>query len=134
MTSARSGDLDWLLVEFTQGTPGVIHAVVVSGDGLRLATSPGMGKNLGDQLSAAASGLVSLARGTTQLLGAGPVSQTILELEGGYFFVSSVSQAATLAVYAERRCDMGLVGYEMTMLANRVGHALTPAPRTPTNR
>jgi predicted regulator of Ras-like GTPase activity (Roadblock/LC7/MglB family) len=37
---------------------------------------------------------------------------------------------ATLAVYAERRCDIGLVGYEMTMLASRVGHALSPAPRT----
>ncbi|MDF2976643.1 MAG: hypothetical protein K0S40_1371 [Actinomycetospora sp.] len=25
---------------------------------------------------------------------------------------------------------MGLVGYEMTMLASRVGHALTPAARS----
>jgi uncharacterized protein len=33
-------------------------------------------------------------------------------------------------VYAERCCDIGLVGYEMTMLASRVGHALSPAPRT----
>jgi hypothetical protein len=33
-------------------------------------------------------------------------------------------------VFADRRCDIGMVGYEMTMLANRVGHALTPAPRT----
>jgi uncharacterized protein len=58
------------------------------------------------------------------------VSQTILEMAGGYLFVSSVNSVATLAVYAERRCDIGLVGYEMTMLASRVGHALSPAPRT----
>jgi hypothetical protein len=25
---------------------------------------------------------------------------------------------------------MGLVGYEMTMLVTRAGHALTPGPRT----
>jgi hypothetical protein len=85
---------------------------------------------MGDQLAAAASGLISLARGTAHLLGAGALSQTILEMAGGYLFVTAVSQDATLAVYAERRCDIGLVGYEMTMLASRVGHALTPAPRT----
>jgi predicted regulator of Ras-like GTPase activity (Roadblock/LC7/MglB family) len=85
---------------------------------------------MGDQLAAAASGLVSLARGTAHLLNGGALSQTILEMAKGYLFVTSVSQGATLAVYAERRCDIGLVGYEMTMLASRVGHALTPAPRT----
>lgn len=126
----RSGQLDWLLVEFVRDTPGVISGVVVSGDGLRLATSPGVATAMGDQLAAAASGLVSLGRGTAHLLGAGALNQTILEMANGYLFVTSVSKAATLAVYAERRCDIGLVGYEMTMLASRVGHALTPAPRT----
>ena len=130
--TVRSGQLDWLLVEFVRDTPGVVHGVVVSGDGLRLATSPGVGTALGDQLAAAASGLVSLARGTATLLGAGAVSQTILEMAGGYLFVTSVSQGATLAVYAERQCDIGMVGYEMTLLASRVGHALTPAPRSAT--
>ena len=128
--SARTGQLDWLLGEFVRDVPGVVHGVVVSGDGLRLAMSPDVGVTLGDQLAAAASGLVSLARGTAHLLGAGPVSQTILEMAGGYLFVSSVSQGATLAVYAQRQCDIGMVGYEMTMLASRVGHALTPAPRS----
>lgn len=129
MTGGAAGRLDWLLVEFTRDVPGVVHAVVVSGDGLRLATSPGVDVALGDQLSAAASGLVSLARGTAHLLNAGAVTQTILEMAGGYLFVTAVSQGATLAVYADPSCDIGLIGYEMTMLANRVGHALTPAPR-----
>ena len=126
MTDSR---LDWLLVEFVRGTPGVVDAVVVSGDGLRLATSPGMSDDLGDQLSAASSGLVSLARGTAHLLGAGPVTQTILEMAGGYLFVTAISRGATLAVHADRQCDIGMVGYEMTMLASRVGHALTPGVR-----
>ena len=62
--TVRSGQLDWLLVEFVRDTPGVANAIVVSGDGLRLATSPGVTVALGDQLAAAASGLVSLAHGT----------------------------------------------------------------------
>jgi uncharacterized protein len=128
--TGRSGQLDWLLVEFVRDTPGVVHGVVVSGDGLRLATSPGVGTALGDQLAAAASGLLSLARGTAHLLAAGTLTQTILEMSKGYLFVSAVGPGAALAVYAESDCNIGLVGYEMTMLASRVGHALSPAPRT----
>lgn len=125
-----SGQLDWLLTSFMEGTPGVRHTLVVSGDGLLLAASEGIDTMLGDQLSAATSGLVSLARGAAQLLSLAPVSQTIVEMSGGYLFMTSISQGSTLAVVAERQCDMGLVGYEMTMLAARVGHALTPASRT----
>jgi uncharacterized protein len=35
-----------------------------------------------------------------------------------------------LAVFAERTCDLGMIGYEMTLLAARVGHMLTPGRRT----
>ncbi|MBW0117906.1 roadblock/LC7 domain-containing protein [Pseudonocardia sp. KRD-169] len=119
-----------MLEEFVGSTPGVVHGVLVSADGLRLATSAHVGVALGDQLSAAASGLVSLARGTAHLLAAGPVAQTILEMAGGYLFVTSISHGATLSVFAERQCDIGMVGYEMTLLAARAGHALTPAMRS----
>ncbi|MCF7553268.1 roadblock/LC7 domain-containing protein [Pseudonocardia sp. WMMC193] len=126
-----TGQLDWLLVEFSRDVPGVLNAIVVSGDGLRLAVSPGVDVVLADQLSAAASGLVSLATGTARLLEAGAVNQTILEMETGYLFVTAVSRGATLAVHATKTCDIGMIGYEMTMLAARVGHVLTPAPRNP---
>ena len=103
---------------------------MLSADGLRLATSPGVTEDLGDQIAAAAAGLASLARGTARLLGDGKLTQTILEMEAGYLFVSAIDQGATLVVHAARGCDMGLVGYEMTMLVSRAGHALTPGPRT----
>lgn len=127
MTADRR--LDWMLADFSRDTPGVDVVVVVSADGLRLATSPDVTEQLGDQLAAAAAGLVSLARGTARLLDDGPVAQTILEMERGYLFVTAIDRGATLAVHAARSCDIGLVGYEMAMLASRAGHALTPAPR-----
>jgi uncharacterized protein len=55
-------------------------------------------------------------------------------MAGGYLFVTAISHGSTLAVFAERSCDMGVVGYEMTMLAARVGHALTPASRVGSSR
>ena len=124
--------LDWLLVDFARGTPGVLAAVVVSVDGLPLAVSAGVTDALADQLAAAASGLVSLARATTHLLASGTLTQTILEMTEGYLFVTSVSRSATVAVHASRHCDLGIVGYEMTMLAERVGRALDPGVRVGT--
>jgi hypothetical protein len=133
MTGAGQGrrQMDWLLDDFVKATPGVVHSLVISGDGLRLAASQEVGTALADGLSAAASGLVSLARGAASLLGSEPVSQTIVEMAGGYLFATSVSQGSVLVVHTERNCDIGMVGYEMTMLANRMGHVLTPATRTP---
>jgi uncharacterized protein len=122
-------ELDWLLAEFSRTTAGVLDALLVSADGLKLATSPDLDPDLSDQLAAASSGLVSLARGTAALLGDGEVGQTILEMDRGYLFVTAITRGASLAVHADRNCDMGSVGYEMTMLAARVGHALSPQAR-----
>ncbi len=107
----------------------MLAAVVVSVDGLPLAVSPGVTDSLADQLSAAASGLVSLARATAGLLGSGALTQTILEMTEGYLFVTSISRGATVAVHATRQADLGLVGYELTLLAERVGRALDPGVR-----
>jgi predicted regulator of Ras-like GTPase activity (Roadblock/LC7/MglB family) len=43
--------------------------------------------------------------------------------------VTSISEGSMLAVLAERSCDMGMIGYEMTLLAARVGHMLSPDRR-----
>jgi predicted regulator of Ras-like GTPase activity (Roadblock/LC7/MglB family) len=122
--------LDWLLVDFTRETTGVVAAVVVSVDGLPLAASSSVTEALADQLAAAASGLISLARATAHLVGSGSLTQTILEMTEGYLFITTVSRGATLAVHASRQCDLGLVGYEMTLLAERVGRALDPGVRS----
>jgi predicted regulator of Ras-like GTPase activity (Roadblock/LC7/MglB family) len=121
--------LDWLLVDFVRSTAGTRHALVVSADGLRLAASQGVDEALGDQLAAVTSGLLSLAQGIARSFMAGSVRQTIVEMAGGYLFVTSISEGSMLAVFAERTCDMGMIGYEMTLLAARVGHMLTPGWR-----
>lgn len=129
MSAPTDSGVDWLLSDFAGCTPGVRQVLVVSADGLRLAVSEGVDPYLADQLCAAVSGLVSLARGTATLLDVEPVNQTIVEMEGGYLFATSIGLGSTLAVVTSRSADMGLIGYEMTMLASRVGHALTPGAR-----
>ncbi|HYT10385.1 MAG TPA: roadblock/LC7 domain-containing protein [Mycobacteriales bacterium] len=129
--TVTGGELDWLVNDFVRRVSGVTQALVVSGDGLRLAASERLDDALADQLAAVASGLVSLTRGAAQCFQAEPVRQTIVEMGGGYLFVTSVSDGSALAVFARPLCDIGMVGYEMTMLVTRVGQLLTPAVRGP---
>ena len=41
----------------------------------------------------------------------------------------AISDGSSLAVLASADCDMGLVAYEMALLVERVGRALTPDMR-----
>ena len=128
-TAEASRQVDWLVSDFVRRVAGVREALVVSGDGLKLAVSEGMDETTADQLAAVASGLVSLTRGAARCFGAEPVVQTIVEMGGGYLFVTSVSEWSTLAVFAETQCDIGMIGYEMEMLVARVGQLLVPGIR-----
>jgi predicted regulator of Ras-like GTPase activity (Roadblock/LC7/MglB family) len=103
--------------------------VAVSADGLLLAQSRGLPEDRADQLAAIAAGVVSLTQGTARYFNGGGVLQTIVEMDGGYLFLMSISDGSCLAVLASRTCDVGQVGYEMALLVERVGQALSPAPR-----
>nr|WP_196440894.1 MULTISPECIES: roadblock/LC7 domain-containing protein [Streptosporangiaceae] len=120
---------DWLITEFVRGTPGVAHAVVVSADGLRIASSEGFPDDRADQLAAVAAGLLSLTVGASRVFEGGAVTQTVVEMERGLLLVMAISDGSVLAVLASPECDMGLVAYQMTLLVDRAGQVLTPALR-----
>jgi hypothetical protein len=131
MTQAPSAsrELDWLVNNFADRVVGVSHALVVSGDGLKLAISERVDEDRADQLAAVASGLASLTLGAARCFNAEPVNQTIVEMGGGYLFVTSIGEGSVLAVFAQPQCDIGMIGYEMTLLVARVGQLLAPLPR-----
>ena len=122
-------DLNWLISAFANRVPSVAHALVVSSDGLPLAFSHGLPPERVDQLAAVASGLTSLVEGAARIFGGGAVNQTVVEMRQGLLIVMSVTGGSTLAVLADSDCDMGLVAYEMALLADRTWRALTPEPR-----
>ncbi len=122
-------DLNWLISAFADRVPSVAHALVVSSDGLPLAFSHGLPPERVDQLAAVASGLTSLVEGAARIFGGSAVNQTVVEMRQGLLIVMSVTGGSTLAVLATSDCDMGLVAYEMALLADRTWRALTPEPR-----
>jgi predicted regulator of Ras-like GTPase activity (Roadblock/LC7/MglB family) len=122
-------DLNWLISAFADRVPSVAHALVVASDGLPLAFSHDLPPERVDQLAAVASGLTSLVEGAARIFGGGAVNQTVVEMRQGLLIVMSVTGGSTLAVLAASDCDMGLVAYEMALLADRTWRALTPEPR-----
>jgi len=124
-------DLNWLITAFADRVPSVAHALVVSSDGLPLAFSQGLPPDRVDQLAAVASGLNSLVDGASRIFEGGPVSQTVVEMRHGLLIVMAVTGGSTLAVLAGADCDVGLLAYEMALLADRTWRVLTPQPRQP---
>lgn len=128
MTDLSSGarNVNWLLANFVRDTLGVREAIAVSSDGFLLAASAGRTRQGVEQLAAIISGLTSLTRGAADMFSLDGVEQVIVEMGRGYLFVTSISDGSALGVLAAKNCDIGLVGYEMTLLSERVGSALTP--------
>jgi predicted regulator of Ras-like GTPase activity (Roadblock/LC7/MglB family) len=124
-------DLNWLVTAFADRVPSIAHALVVSSDGLPLAFSQGLPPDRVDQLAAVTSGLTSLVEGASRIFEGGPVNQTVVEMRHGLLIVMAVTGGSTIAVLADSDCDMGLVAYEVALLADRTWRALTPDPRQP---
>ncbi|GIE33437.1 dynein regulation protein LC7 [Actinoplanes italicus] len=122
-------DMGWLLSNFADSVAGIAHVIAVSADGLLLAQSRDLPTDRAEQLAAITSGVVSLTDGASRMFNAGQVQQTIIEMDSGYLFLMSISDGSSMAVLAARNCDVGQVGYEMALLVERVGAALSPAPR-----
>ncbi|MEV6718136.1 MULTISPECIES: roadblock/LC7 domain-containing protein [Lentzea] len=131
MTTATEelDNFSWLVEDFVSRVAGVAHAIVVSADGLLLASSDRLPHDRAEQLAAVSSGLVSLNIGAARCFEAGEVKQTVVEMERGYLFLMSISDGSCLAVLAAPNCDIGLIGYAMTRLVERVGLQLTPEIR-----
>jgi hypothetical protein len=115
--------------DFVNRVPGVAHAVVVSADGLLITSSNHLPRDRADQLAAVASGLMSLTQGAARCFEAGQVVQTVVEMERGIVLLMAIGDGSCLAVLAAPNCDIGLVGYEMTLLVDRVGQQLNPQLR-----
>jgi predicted regulator of Ras-like GTPase activity (Roadblock/LC7/MglB family) len=124
--SMEAQQFNWLLSQFASNTPGVVHAIAVSSDGLLVAMSHGMERASADRMAAITSAFISLANGTSTVYDLGTPNKVVVDLDKGYVMVSSISSGATLGVLASRSAKLGTLGYEMAMFANRTATVLTP--------
>ena len=129
-TTKQSANLTWLLDDLVARVPTAQQAVVLSADGLMMGASGGLSREDAEHLSAMAAGFQSLAKGASRHFGAGPVRQTVVEMEAAFLFVTAAGQGACLAVLASSDADLGLIAYEMAMLVTRVGQNMSAPERS----
>jgi uncharacterized protein len=127
--STEYEQIGWLLEDFRSRVEGLSHAVALSADGLVLAATSGLPTHRAVQLGAITSGLSALARGGAQLFGSGDVQQIVVEMDIGFLLVTHIDERACVATLATQNADLEQVGYEVTLLVDRVGKALAPLPR-----
>lgn len=125
--SADAQNFNWMLNSFAERTAGVKSAIAVSSDGLLMAASANIDRANADRFAAIISGLSSLSDGAARTMDLGALSQVIIEMRRGYLFVAQISGGSCLGVATVSDCDVGVIGYEMTLLVQRFGQFLTPA-------
>lgn len=123
-------NLNWLVSDFTARVTDVAHAAVVTADGLPLAMSDRLPAQHADQFACIASGLSSLMTGAARAMNGGAALQALVEMEAGLLLIMLISDGSSLIVVASPDCDTDLVTYEMALLVEAVGEALTPELRT----
>ncbi len=122
-------DLDWVMSRFVEEVPDAAHAILVSADGLLMASSTSIPGERAEQVAAVSSGLASLAVGAARLFEGGAVMQTIVEMEMGFLMLMSVGDGSNLTVLTTEEADIGQVGYEMALLVDRVGRTVEAQAR-----
>ncbi|MER6945153.1 roadblock/LC7 domain-containing protein [Nonomuraea sp. NPDC000554] len=115
-------DQDWMIAEVIW-VPGVRHAVVLSSDGLLKARSPGTDRDVADRLSAACSGLQSLAQSVGREFGSDSraVRELMVGFEGGFLFARSAGTGSHLVVITDPVVDPRLIAQQMQAQVNRIG-------------
>ncbi|MFC4014492.1 roadblock/LC7 domain-containing protein [Nonomuraea purpurea] len=129
MSPSSGTDLNWLLDDLVGRVKEADHAIVLSSDGLLMASSAGLQRTDGEHLSAVASGLQSLAKGVSEHISGGPVRQVVVEWRNQFLIVTNAGERACLAVLCAQNADIGLIAYEMAMMVARVGQYLTSGAR-----
>jgi uncharacterized protein len=122
-------NMNWLVARFVERVPVVRQAVVVSSDGLALAVSEGVDREAGERLAAVSSGMIGLAYGSAGRFGVGAVSNVIVEMENGWMFVTGIRDGSLMCVVTTKDADIGTIGYEIAVFADRAGEVLTPEVR-----
>lgn len=129
---AAAQTVQWLLSEFMQTVAHVDHAIVLSRDGMQLAVSRGINRDLGDQLAAQAAGLLALGQQCGLTLGLGGTGPLHLRLDGGHLLFLPIQDTAGLMVIAPVGADLRVLGAAMARFVGSVGAALAPGQRSGT--
>ncbi|MER6011063.1 roadblock/LC7 domain-containing protein [Streptomyces bluensis] len=123
-------DLGWVLDDLVR-LPHTLHALLLSADGLRAASSQGVDRDMADRLSAAVSGMQALSGQAAEFANCEnePWELTMIQYQGGYIFIMAAGQGTYLSVSASKDADVEAVSYAMEKTIDRLGQEMNLAAR-----
>jgi predicted regulator of Ras-like GTPase activity (Roadblock/LC7/MglB family) len=125
---AASSDMTWLLDDLTGRIPEIEKVVLLSRDGLAVSSSSSLSREDAERLAAVAAGFYSLARGSVASIGGDQTRHIIVEMTGKFLLVAAAGPDGCIAAVADAGARLGMIVYEITVLARRaVAHL--PGPR-----
>ena len=131
-TGNTVGHVTWLLTRLRTEIPTIERAVLVSTDGLHLASSGHLDRAHAESAAALTSAFLSVTRqlGAVLQLGAAPDVLTLRYPDGHLALLRiddrSGRVAAALLVAATPPTQLAALGYAMTTFGQQIGHVLTP--------
>lgn len=125
---AASIDMTWLLDDLTGRVPEIEKVVMLSRDGLAVSSSSSLSREDAERLAAIAAGFYSLARGSAASLGGDQTRHIIVEMTGKFLLVAAAGPDGCIAAVAGAGARLGIIVYEITLLARRAV-AYLPGPR-----
>ncbi|GAA3226601.1 roadblock/LC7 domain-containing protein [Actinocorallia longicatena] len=115
-----SSELSWLLADLVRRVEQIQQAVLLSQDGLVIATSQDLDRAEAEFLAALSSGISSLANAARDHYRTRPVKQTLVELGDKLFFILPAGDGTCLSVLAANGPKTSVVAFEMALLIKRV--------------
>jgi predicted regulator of Ras-like GTPase activity (Roadblock/LC7/MglB family) len=125
---AASIDINWLLDDLTGRMPEIEKVVMLSRDGLAVGSSSSLSREDAERLAAIAAGFYSLARGSAASLGGDQTRHIIVEMTGKFLLVAAAGPDGCIAAVAGSGARLGIIVYEITLLARRASSHM-PGPR-----
>jgi predicted regulator of Ras-like GTPase activity (Roadblock/LC7/MglB family) len=113
--------LNSLLAGMLARTPGAVHAVLATVDGVSVGVSAGLPADRAEQLATIGAGLLSIADGAGVMMGTGAPRHVIVEMYGGLLLSAPVAPRVVLSLLATHDADRERLGFEVAQFAGQLG-------------
>ncbi|MFI7095400.1 roadblock/LC7 domain-containing protein [Streptomyces lydicus] len=127
-----SAELSWLLDQFVHDTVGVVHTVLLSDEGMKLAYDKSLDRDTADLLASMCTTWLTVSHQLEKLFDTGgPALTASVDTPKLQLLAVGAGKHAILATVAKSEADPGIVGTAMAQLVERVADHLSVPPRSP---
>ncbi|WP_438297532.1 roadblock/LC7 domain-containing protein [Streptomyces sp. HUAS TT7] len=122
-------DIQNVIHDSWETTPGVRCAVLLSAGGLVLCSDPSTDTADAERLAALSSSLVSLTKAAAQAYGSGWVGAVMINMQRHHLCMAPVDAQTSLVMVSDADTDTGQVMYAASLLAAEIAVLLDSATR-----